>query len=60
MPPKKSTQSYEEAMNDVQEGYIDEVRKYLRGEKKHVVSNDEFLAVYNKVLYQCDERDHNT
>ena len=51
MPPKKNTNTYEQDMEEVQSGYIDQVLKYLRKEQQQVVSNKEFVSIYGKVIY---------
>ena len=43
----------------IADNYVTKLRKYLRDEAASVSSHEEFMKVYQVIIYQCDVNDNN-
>lgn len=46
------------AANIIKEHYINKVLAFMKGDSARVVSNKEFMRVYDIVMNQCDTQDN--
>ena len=43
----------------MQDNYVSKLMAFLRGEAQRVASNQEYMKVYQQIIYQCDTNDNN-
>ena len=49
----------EECKRFIAQHYVDKLLKFLRGDAQRVTTNQEYMKVYQLIIYQCDTNDNN-
>ena len=49
----------QEALQFIQENYVDRIQDFLSGKATRVVTNKEYMRIYDTVQHQCDTEDNN-
>ena len=49
----------EDCKDFINKNYVEKLLKFLRGEANRVASNQEYMKVYQVIIYQCDTNDNN-